>query len=362
MQQAAVFAVILFLNGMQIPLSAPAVVEGNTTWVPVRSVCEPLGWQVAWEAATKSTVLKAPNEPTIRFRVNDPKVQIGDQTVTLGAAPREREGVIYVPVSLLRPALHAQLTWDNQNKTLSIEALPAGAPVKAQIAEVVANPPGWLNKLVVITGEYTGWQGDPFAPATRQGPPVTRSDWTLRDATGSIYCTAASELSNSPLSLRPYEDNGRRIAVAGQVRLADAGFPYLEPTIIMPVSDLVGLTCYVTTDRRSYAPGDTVVMTMTVANPSDTPAVFEFPTSQQYDFIVQEAEGKTKVWQWSDGMAFAQALTSRALAAGESYTVTERWTIPAGEQAPVPGLYQVVGRVNQDVCAYPLTIEIRGPS
>jgi len=209
--QVSVLAVILFVNGVQIPLSAPALVEGNTTWVPLRSVCQDLGWSVGWDGATKSVKVTAPDHPDILIKPGDPQVQVGQETIELETAPRRRGAVTYVPASLLRGALGAELKWDNEQKALYINAPPPGEPGPVKIEQITNTPPDWVNKKVAVSGEYTGWHPSRFDPATSHGPPVTRSDWTIHDNTGSIYCAASSILDKSPLSLRPYEDWGRRI-------------------------------------------------------------------------------------------------------------------------------------------------------
>jgi len=355
--QVSVLAVILFVNGVQIPLSAPALVEGDTTWVPLRSVFQELGWSVGWDGATKSVKVTAPNRPDILIRSGDPQVQVGEETIELDTAPRRRGAVTYIPASLLRTALGAKLKWDNEQKALYINAPPAGESVPVKIEQLTSNPPDWVNKKVVVSGEYTGWHPSPFDPATLHGPPVTRSDWTIHDDTGSIYCAAGSIPDSSPLSLRPYEDWGRRIQVAGVVRLAQRGVPYLEPMEITAITGLAGLTCYLSTDRSQYQPGQTVVMNMTVANPFNEPVTLQFTSGQTYDFIIRDGTG-LKAWQWSDGRVFTMALQQRELAAGESYEVSARWTVPEGETKLPPGLYRIQGIINQDVSAYRRTIAI----
>ena len=54
MYQVSVLAVILFVNGVQIPLSSPAILEDQVTWVPVRAVFQELGWEVKWDGVSKS--------------------------------------------------------------------------------------------------------------------------------------------------------------------------------------------------------------------------------------------------------------------------------------------------------------------
>ena len=358
MYQVSVLAVILFVNGVQIPISAPALVEGNTTWVPLRSVFQELGWSVGWDGATKSVKVTAPNHPDILIRSGDPRVQVGEEAIELDAAPRRRGAVTYIPASLLRTALGAELKWDNEEKALYIDAPPVNEPGPVKIEQITNNPPDWVNKKVVVSGEYTGWSPSPLDPATSHGPPVTRSDWTIHDDTGSIYCSARQPSEGSlPISLRPYEDWGRRIQVTGVVRLAQRGFSYLEPVDITSITGLPGLTCYLSTDRSQYQPGQTVVMNIAVANPFNEPVTLQFTSGQTYDFVIWDSNDQ-KVWQWSDDKVFTMALQQRELAAGDSYEVSTRWTVPEGETKLPPGLYRINGIINQDVCPYGSTIAI----
>ncbi len=356
MYQVSVLAVILFVNGVQIPLSAPAIVEGNTTWVPLRSVCQELGWSVGWDGATKSVKVTAPNHPDVLIRPGDPQVQVGQETIELDAAPRRRGAVTYIPrrgavtyipASLLRTALGAELKWDNEQKALYINAPPVNEPGPVKIEQITNNPPDWVNKKVTVSGEYTGWSPSPLDPATSHGPPVTRSDWTIHDDTGSIYCSAHQPREgSSPISLRP-------------VRLAQRGFPYLEPMDITAITGLPGLTCYLSTDRSQYRPGQTVVMNITVANPFNEPVTLQFTSGQTYDFVIWDSNDQN-VWQWSDDKVFTMALQQRELAAGDSYQVSTRWTVPEGETKLPPGLYHVNGIINQDVWPYGRAIAITG--
>ena len=353
-------AVILFLGGVQIPLPSPAVVMEGQSWVPLRAVFEDLGYEVGWDAPAGAVKLGAQGRADVLLRVGQTKVEQGQKVYELSAAPRRIEGTIYVPAQLLHLVAQAQLHWDNKQKALYVTALPAGAVASVTIGDILANPPAWANKLVTIAAEYTGWQGDPFSPATAAGPPVSRSDWTVRDATGSIYCTA-DQLKDTSIALQPYSELGRRIALTGGVRIARQGFPYLQVQRIEGVSGLTGITCYLTTDRRRYQSGDTVVMQMQIGNPTTEPIELQFTSSQTYDFVVRSLAGQ-ELWRWSAGKMFAQALQQRTLGPQETYVVEERWTIPPdeGENVIQPGLYKVEGRITRDMTSYAHTIQIHG--
>ncbi len=357
---SAAIAVILFLNGVQIALPSPAAIMESQTWVPARAVFERLGYKVGWDASAQAVKISAEGRPDILLRVGERKVKHGEQTYELSAPPRRIEGTTYVPVQLLRLVTQARLRWDNEQKALHIEAVPAGESAAVGVADILSNPPGWANKLVTVRGEYTGWQADPFSLATASGPPVTRSDWTIREATGSIYCTA-DQLTASPIALKPYTDLGRRIEVTGAVRLAKQGFPYLRVQQIRALTGLNGVTCYLTTDRRRYQPGDTVVMQMKVANSTLKPIRLQFTSSKTYDFTVCNQAGQ-EVWRWSAGKMFTQALQQKMLGSQESYVVEARWTIPVSdsENNIEAGRYEVEGEITRDLASYAHTVQIQG--
>jgi len=352
-------AVILLLNGVQIPLPSPAVLQDGFTWLPVRAVFQELGYEVDWDASAQAVKLSATGRAEVRLWLGETKIEEGKRTYHLPAAPRRLKGTIYVPAQLLRLVAPAQFKWDNEQKALYVSALPVGEVAQVNITEMLANPPAWVNKLVTITGEYTGWQPDPFSLATASGPPVTRSDWTLRAATGCIYCTGGEP--GDSISLQPYSDLGRRIEVAGAVQLAKRGFPYLRVQRIKAPAGLKGITCYLTTDRRQYQPGETIVMQMKIANPTEKPVKLQFTSGKTYDFAVRDQAGQ-EVWRWSAGQVFTQALQQKMLAPQETYVVEARWTIPTGdtETALAPGLYKVQGDITSEIASYPHIIHIQG--
>ena len=82
------------------------------------------------------------------------------------------------------------------------------------------------------------------------------------------------------------------------------------------------------------AEGDTVVLALQVTNPYDAPVQVAFPSGQAYDFAVRDAGGR-ELWRWSADRGFTQAVQSRTLAPGDTWTFTERWAPPAGVRGPL---------------------------
>lgn len=100
-----------------------------------------------------------------------------------------------------------------------IWALQIQRIVPRTIGEVTKGIKDNLGKKVLISGEFRGWEGS-LGP-----PPVTRSDWIVKDETGYIYVLGAPPLN-------PIEDKGKRILVIGVLRVSKSNIPYIEPIIV----------------------------------------------------------------------------------------------------------------------------------
>lgn len=90
------------------------------------------------------------------------------------------------------------------------------------------------------------------------------------------------------------------------------------------------------TDRSRYAPGDSLLLTLTVANRSTAAVTLPFSSGQRYDFTI--STGTTILWRWSDDQLFIQMLGEERLAPGAELVYRERAAAPAA-----PGTYRVTG-------------------
>ena len=88
------------------------------------------------------------------------------------------------------------------------------------IADITSNPAEYEGKTVTLTGEYRGWEPG------HGSPPVTRSDWVLKDESGAIYVSGRV----SP-GLDPVEDCGRELTVRGIIRVIN-NQAYLQAQLI----------------------------------------------------------------------------------------------------------------------------------
>lgn len=94
------------------------------------------------------------------------------------------------------------------------------ALVPLAISEVVKRVKELEDRRVQIKGAFRGFQPDASDSNTKNGPPVTRSDWAVCDSTGCIYVTG-------PVALDPEKDIDAKISVIGKVKKTDKGQVYL---------------------------------------------------------------------------------------------------------------------------------------
>jgi hypothetical protein len=98
------------------------------------------------------------------------------------------------------------------------------------IEEIWNNTDEYQNQIVALRGLYQGWQGEGI-----KNPLITRSDWVIKDDTGSIYVTG-----KTALILRPEKNIGLEIIVKGQVLLNEDMVPYIKATEIIKLNEMEG--------------------------------------------------------------------------------------------------------------------------
>jgi hypothetical protein len=93
---------------------------------------------------------------------------------------------------------------------------------------IIAEPADYAEQSVTITGYYRGWD---LLDETGVTPPVTRSDWVIKDSTGALYVSAGSD-SMVPEGLNPSspDDTGAILEVTGIVHLTGEGDPFIQAT------------------------------------------------------------------------------------------------------------------------------------
>ncbi len=340
-------AVAVFLNGYQVMLPTAAIQRGDTVLVPVKGIFDRLGAKIQWSPQQKRVSITAPGADLV-LSVGSTEARLNGKALPLQAPPEIRDGSALVPLRLVATALGADIAWDQSRRRVYVQTGPVGPLTKIGVSDLIERPYDWMGHLVLLSGEYMGWDPSPFSPSTRNGTPVSRRDWVLRDATGEIYCRGDINV-HSPFALTPYSHTGRRLVVAGVAKIARRGFAFIEPREIAELRGSEGLVCNVTTGRRAYVLGETVRIRLLVANPFSSPAAIEGESGAGHELVARDGEG-TEVWRLSVSSPPPPMVAPLELAAGERRQVEELWTpdpsLPAGR-------YTIEGEWGAALRSYP---------
>jgi hypothetical protein len=189
--------------------------------VPLRGVFEALGAQVRWLPAAREVRVVA-GDKTVRLPIHASVAYTNGRRIPLEVPAQIVRGRTLVPLRFVAEALGAEVEWLPDQRLVQVKS-PSTAPRAVKVKEVIEGAKKLQGKEVVLSGVYQGWR-PPSGPATKAGPPVTRSDWGFADDTGAIYVTKGAP------PLDPYADRGKPVKVWGIVRISPRGIVYIEAT------------------------------------------------------------------------------------------------------------------------------------
>jgi len=211
------------VNDEAVSFDVPPRIESGRVLVPLRFASEALGATVEWNAQMRQVNLVL-GEKSVTLTVDATSAQANGRQVALEVPPRIEDGRLLVPLRFFAEALGAGVVWEAETRTVRITLKKTVTGKEVSIGAIILDAASFQGRTVTIRGQYQGWRADPQGPATRFGPPVTRSDWGMGDATGSIYVTGAEP------ALDPMDDVGRKVGATGVVRRTANGIPYLQAT------------------------------------------------------------------------------------------------------------------------------------
>jgi len=116
----------IIVNGVQIPLAAPAVVNNGQVLAPIQGLFEPMGALAAFYETERSIVVTNRVRTTVRMRLGDPNLQVNGQSRPLPAAPTLVSGHVFVPAQPVFQALGAWTKWEEAERTLYVSSQITG--------------------------------------------------------------------------------------------------------------------------------------------------------------------------------------------------------------------------------------------
>ena len=188
-------------------------------------------------------------------------------------------------------------------------AMAVGAQAAAMFSDIGSSPFAQAIVKVAVPGVMSGNADGTFQP----DQPITRLQAVQALAAGLNVQGAGSIPNYKDLSEIP--DDVRPVIAA----LLNTGAASQQTSQVKDGN----ISYTLTTDKAVYGVDDPVDLTFTIANAGTTDQSFEFPSTQNYDFIVRQ--GTTEIARWSLGQTFVQTPTSLVLAGGKSFSFTTRW-------------------------------------
>jgi N-acetylmuramoyl-L-alanine amidase len=116
----------IIVNGVQIPLAAPAVVNNGQVLAPIQGLFEPMGALAAFYETDRSIVVTNRVRTTVRMKVGDASLLVNGQARPIPAAPTLVSGYVFVPVQPVFQALGAWTKWEEAERTLYVSSQIVG--------------------------------------------------------------------------------------------------------------------------------------------------------------------------------------------------------------------------------------------
>ncbi|MCQ4087522.1 M14 family zinc carboxypeptidase [Saccharibacillus sp. JS10] len=138
--KSTVKPVSVFLDGKKIEGKLAAFNEDGVTYVSYKPLLTAFGYKPTWQGSSK-TVTATGTSGTLRFTLGKTDAEINGKKVTLTAAPRLYEDVIYVPVRLINQATGAALTIYPDTGAVSIKSPVPVTPKPIVPSEPVPTQP-----------------------------------------------------------------------------------------------------------------------------------------------------------------------------------------------------------------------------
>lgn len=190
------------------------------------------------------------------------------------------------------------------------------------------------SQAIGVTSSSTPCAANPNVDLLRVNFTCTQADFTVAfDATtslipldllmtgDSIVATTSSSAPSHRLAMASQPVRGAHLDVPLMCAACPPGEPGAPPPVTTPLRDSLSATLTATV-------GTDVTFTFTVKNTKGPSVDVHFNDAQQYDFRVWN-EKNVQVWHWAADKGFAQMLTTRTLAPGESVSYVEHWPTPA---------------------------------
>lgn len=116
----------IIVNGVQIPLAAPAVVSNGQVLAPIPGLFQPMGALAAFYEVDRSIVVTNRVRTTVRLKIGEASLQVNGRSRPLPAAPALLSGQVFIPAQPVFQALGAWTKWEETERTLYVSSQVMG--------------------------------------------------------------------------------------------------------------------------------------------------------------------------------------------------------------------------------------------
>ena len=113
-------SISVYVNGTELTLDVPPMLENDRTLVPMRAIFEALGAEVSWYPEDR-TIVAVRGGTTVFMQVDDWYMAVNDEWIALDAPPRIVNDRTLIPLRAVAEALGAQVGWDEATQTATVE-------------------------------------------------------------------------------------------------------------------------------------------------------------------------------------------------------------------------------------------------
>ncbi len=110
------------VNEDELALDAAPYIKDSRTFVPLSIIAKGLGADVEWVAQTKGINIQLENT-IISMQIGSNRAIVNNKVVSLEAPPEITNGRTFVPIRFVVETLGAELTWNQEDKSIHIERL-----------------------------------------------------------------------------------------------------------------------------------------------------------------------------------------------------------------------------------------------
>lgn len=174
------------IDGQAVAFDVSPQIINNRTMVPMRKIFETLGATVEWDQNTK-TVTSTKGGTTVSLTIDNPKMSVNGNVVTLDTPACIVDNRTFVPVRAIAEAFQTEVNWDESTKTVSI----SGDGI-SNIEKGTTNPRETLKNYLIANGTK-GNDGDYYISSIYK----TSSDIIFYIPTENCVCFSSKSTTDT---------------------------------------------------------------------------------------------------------------------------------------------------------------------